>query len=286
MTERISTGVAGLDEALGGGLIPGTLTMIHGATGVGKTQLGVAFAASTAPRGLFLDLNARGDRQGHHDYARRMADWNLTDVDIPTLNPDATLALPHGPGDFAAVFEGMGKRPHREQVSDLEWREWNIRLQTILQSTGLFFLSSFMAGRTNVVVDGLEPTDHAIDSAQFEFFEYLAEQVFHRRPDMLAKEALRENYRRLSPVVESRPYDHHRVTALAMATSRETLLDAMIDRSLAEGDLYAVANTVILMGRIREGNRVGRGLFVAKHRGSACGDEIVPYRIDDSGIVI
>jgi hypothetical protein len=30
---------------------------------------------------------------------------------------------------------------------------------------------------------------------------------------------------------------------------------------------------------------MGRGLYVAKHRGSACGDEILPYRIDDSGVV-
>ncbi|MBF0170967.1 MAG: hypothetical protein HQK87_07765 [Nitrospinae bacterium] len=258
MTERASTGVAGLDEALGGGLIPGTVTIVHGATGAGKTQLGVAFAAAGAPRGLFLDLNARGDRQGHHDYARRMAGWALADCDIASLTPTAALGAAGGPGDFAAVFEGMGKRPHREQVSDLEWLDWNVRLQSVLQATGLFFLSSFMAGRRAVVVDGLEPTDHAVDSAQYEFFEYLAEQVFHRRPDLLAKEALRENYRRFSPEVERRPYDPRQVTVMAMATAREMSLDAMIDRSLAEGDLYAVANTVILMGRIREGSKIGR----------------------------
>lgn len=44
MTHRISTGLLELDEALGGGLLPGTLTLIAGATGVGKTQFGMHFS--------------------------------------------------------------------------------------------------------------------------------------------------------------------------------------------------------------------------------------------------
>ena len=38
------------------------------------------------------------------------------------------------------------------------------------------------------------------------------------------------------------------------------------------------------MGRTKDAGRMGRALYVAKHRGSACGDEIVPYRITDRGI--
>ena len=38
---------------LGGGLLPGTLTVVYGATGIGKTHLGLTFAdhgrAPTAP---------------------------------------------------------------------------------------------------------------------------------------------------------------------------------------------------------------------------------------------
>ena len=44
MLSRLSTGVPGLDERLGGGLIPGTLTVVVGASGIGKTQLGLQFA--------------------------------------------------------------------------------------------------------------------------------------------------------------------------------------------------------------------------------------------------
>ena len=39
--KRLPTGIVRLDAALGGGLLPGTLTVVIGATGVGKTQLGI-----------------------------------------------------------------------------------------------------------------------------------------------------------------------------------------------------------------------------------------------------
>ena len=44
MSERLLTGIPRLDELLGGGLLPGTLTVVVGATGIGKTQLGLQFA--------------------------------------------------------------------------------------------------------------------------------------------------------------------------------------------------------------------------------------------------
>src|SRR5262245_29419617 len=78
---RQSTGVPGLDELLGGGLIPGTLTVVVGASGAGKTQLGVQFlhAGSGQERcpGIVFDMSARIDSQSHIDYARRMFDWRL-----------------------------------------------------------------------------------------------------------------------------------------------------------------------------------------------------------------
>ena len=41
---------------------------------------------------------------------------------------------------------------------------------------------------------------------------------------------------------------------------------------------------MIYLGKIREGTRFRRAMYVAKHRGSACTDEIVPYTIRDGGI--
>ena len=88
-TARLSTGVPGLDELLGGGLLPGTLTVASGATGIGKTQLGLqlpqAGRAQEGERGIIFDMCSRGDSQNHADYARRMFDWQLAVSDPAAL---------------------------------------------------------------------------------------------------------------------------------------------------------------------------------------------------------
>ena len=67
----------------------------------------------------------------------------------------------------------------------------------------------------------------------------------------------------------------------------ETLvaLDELLTRPIGQGDIFANANTIILMGRVKEGGRLGRALAIPKHRGSACGDQVLPYRITDRGLV-
>jgi KaiC/GvpD/RAD55 family RecA-like ATPase len=57
---RLSTGIGGLDELLGGGLLPRTLTVVVGSTGIGKTQFGVQFAQAGLrqenARGVLFDM--------------------------------------------------------------------------------------------------------------------------------------------------------------------------------------------------------------------------------------
>jgi hypothetical protein len=67
-------------------------------------------------------------------------------------------------------------------------------------------------------------------------------------------------------------------------TSHDALLDDMIARPLDEGDALSNANTLIYLGKIREGSRIARGLYIAKHRGSACDDQIAHFHIDDGGL--
>ena len=62
------------------------------------------------------------------------------------------------------------------------------------------------------------------------------------------------------------------------------MLDDLITRPIESGDLLSNANTIILMGKTRVGNKMGRALHVAKHRGSMCDESIVPYSINDHGI--
>ncbi len=55
---------------------------------------------------------------------------------------------------------------------------------------------------------------------------------------------------------------------------------------IGEGDIFSNANTIILMGRTKEAGRMGRSLYIPKHRGSAASDEIQPYRLTDRGLEV
>src|SRR5437773_11283740 len=83
MIDRVSTGLPKLDAMLGGGLLPRTLTCVYGATGIGKTHLGLTFAehgrVAAGARGIVLDMTGRGASQQHDEYAARLAGWTPGD---------------------------------------------------------------------------------------------------------------------------------------------------------------------------------------------------------------
>ena len=98
------------------------------------------------------------------------------------------------------------------------------------------------------------------------------------------KRKLREQYRAHAPRVQAHRYDHRAIGCLYLYTTASVFLDDLIAQPLGEGDIFSNASTIILMGRTRQEGRVGRALYVAKHRGSACGDDILPYRMTAHGI--
>jgi hypothetical protein len=63
-------------------------------------------------------------------------------------------------------------------------------------------------------------------------------------------------------------------------------MDELISRPLDKGDALSNANTLVYMGKIRDGQRLSRALYIGKHRGSNCTDEIQPYTIDERGLRI
>ncbi|HEX5105484.1 MAG TPA: recombinase RecA, partial [Pirellulaceae bacterium] len=102
----------------------------------------------------------------------------------------------------------------------------------------------------------------------------------------VARDLFREHYRRYAEEAARHVYDPAAIGCVLLYTSHATMLDDLISRPLDEGDVLSNANTLIYMGKIREGDRIGRGLYIAKHRGSACDERIVAYRIDDGGVRI
>ena len=85
--KRMSTGIAGLDEILDGGLIPGRSYVIRGGPGTGKTTLGLHFLAAGAAAGepaLFITL---GEREGEIRANAQTMGFDLKDIVFLDLSP-------------------------------------------------------------------------------------------------------------------------------------------------------------------------------------------------------
>jgi len=287
MTGRVTTGLDWLDEMLGGGLLPGTLCLVHGATGIGKTHLGLHFAhagrAAEGREGLLLDMVSRGDSQSHLDYARRMFGWEPAVQPVPISGDGFWEAGRRW--EYLHAFDYTGRPVERGAVSQEEWRAWNLQLQEKIRQAAAFCYHGFVRGSRRVVVDGIEPAANPADSIQHRLFEYLYHQVLHRQHDWLAREVFREHFLANRERVMACPYDHQAVTTMFLQTTHEVGIDEMLLRPLPDSGLEANANTVIMLGKRVQGGAVTRHLHVAKHRGSACSTEVAQFAITAKGLV-
>lgn len=289
--DRQQFGIAPLDEHLGGGLLPGTLTVVAGATGIGKTQLGLHFANQGRRQegrpGIVFDMASRGDSQNHAGYAHDLFDWELRPLDANRRFDPESVWQPGGAAtDYLHLFDHRGRRVTREDLGFDDWQAWKTELAGNLAVCIYFFYSAFVAGVRRAVIDGVEPVDRPSQSIQLELFEYVYHQILRKDADWVARDLFRQRFRANRHLVETHLYDPREIGCLLLYTTREVMLEDLISRPLDEGDVLANANTVILMGKVRQGNRLGRGLYVAKHRGSACHDQIVPFGIGSEGIVL
>ena len=294
MIERVSTGNPKLDTMLGGGLLPGTLTVVYGATGIGKTHLGLTFAAHGAvadgARGIVLDMNGRGDSQQHDEYAARLFEWSLATW-IHTVTP---MAEPMPPADqmrayYSNALRWVGRvRDFQVPTSDGAWEfdwNWKATYNHALYTVRPFMYFHFAAGARRVVVDGVEPMDVPADSIQFHMFDDVYRTIIHRDAETLGMEICLPVWKHRA-FIDGHRYDHTRTTTVLLVTTEETRLEDLLARKVAVGDTGATANTILVMGSERVGNRLARMLAVVKHRGSAMTDEIAEYRITANGLEI
>ena len=294
--QRLSSGVPGLDERLGGGLLPGTTTAIVGASGVGKTQFSLQFlnaglASEEKRRGVVLDLTSRGDSQNHAAYARSLFNWGMTEQDpsSPFVPEDFFASCARGEryrADYLQAFPYSGRRVTKRDIDEDEWRDWKVDLAKRLDVTIAFLYCNFAQGARRLVVDGIEPVERQGDSIQFELLEYVDRQIVKKDSEWVARDLFRQDFRAYEDQILANGYNSANVGSILSYTSRETSLDALIDKPLEEGDFFAQANTVIYLGKIRDGRKFRRAMYIFKHRGSACDDEIIFYEIDDAGLHI
>jgi circadian clock protein KaiC len=119
---RISTGVTGLDDILGGGLTPDRVYLIEGTPGAGKTTLALQFlldGVAKGERGLYVTLSETADE------LRAVAathGWSLNDLDLFELvseagiDPDREQSILHP----AEIELGETTRRVMEQMSTLK----------------------------------------------------------------------------------------------------------------------------------------------------------------------
>lgn len=287
---RLQTGIAELDDLLGGGLLPGTLTVVLGATGIGKTQLGIHFAHQGTKQegepGIIFDMASRGDSQNHQEYAQRLADWQFRSPEIDDRRDPADVwQRESARSDYVHIFQHSGRRVSRSDLEPEDWREWKVELSRKLDQAIRFFYGNFVHDVRRCVIDGVEPTDRVSDSFQIHLFEYIYHQILRKEADWVARDLFRAKFRSQAETVDQHHYDHRQIGCLLLQTTHEVMLDALLSRPIESGDVLSNANTIILMGKVREGGRMGRALHVAKHRGSQCDDRIVPFEITDTGLV-
>jgi KaiC/GvpD/RAD55 family RecA-like ATPase len=267
------------------------MAVVMGATGIGKTQLGLQFAAAgyaqEGERGCLFDMTTRGDAQNHLPYAQRMLGWSLRErpIDLPFTAEDLWDAA-RSRFDYFHIFERSGRRVTIHDIDHDQWQEWKVELNHKLEQAIAFFYANFVHGVRRCVIDGVEPTDKASESFQFHVFDYIYHQILHKDHDWVARDLFRIHYRTHEPRVLQHAYNHQHLTAMLLYTSHEVLLDELISRPIESGDELTNANTIILMGKIRDGLKMRRALYIAKHRGSACSEEIHPYEINDQGLVL
>jgi circadian clock protein KaiC len=95
-SETLSTGIPGLDEVLQGGLDPGSLCLVEGTSGAGKTNLGLHFALEGTRRGeavLYLTL---GETKRELQALASSHEWDTTGLDIvESVRTDSPSSLFH-----------------------------------------------------------------------------------------------------------------------------------------------------------------------------------------------
>jgi KaiC/GvpD/RAD55 family RecA-like ATPase len=288
---RLQTGLPELDDFLGGGLLPGTMTVVMGATGIGKTQLGLQFAhhglRQEGETGLVFDMTTRGDSQNHADYARRLFDWELRTRSVDGgLRAGDVWDHDRIRTDYVHLFDRSGRRVTYRDLDPDDWREWKTELARKLDHSIATFYGNFIHGVRRCVIDGVEPADNPADSFQMHVFDYIYHQILHKDCDWVARDLFRAQFRANEERVRRHLYDHSEIGCLLLLTSHDVMLDDLIGKPIQSGDALSNANTIIQMGRIREGTKLGRALYVAKHRGSACEESIVPFEITERGLVL
>jgi hypothetical protein len=283
-----------MNAILGGGVLPGTMVLIRGARGAGKTKLALGFAArghdEEGRRGLVLDLSLKGDEQRHRPYAKVQSGWSLGpwDLDRPKILkkwPSERTVAARGYFHMAASDYEV-ESVDRDRLTFEEFEALNHRFDYRMALLEPFLFFHRYYGARRIIVDGLEPTGDPRGSVQHRLLHRLYARLLQASPGDLGREALRQGYGRSRARVARARFQARDAAVLVLETSQETSLDRLIRARVPPGALDPLATTVILMGERDLGDRVVPAVFVAKHRGAARDGRKLPLRLSARGVQV
>lgn len=165
-----------------------------------------------------------------------------------------------------------------------EWHAWQSEMNRRMPQLFRFVYAHLVHGTRRFLVDGIEPQQDSSDSLQLDLLELVYHRMLRKEHDWLAREVFRERYLENSEAVKNHAYPYEESAALVLVTTKQSMLEQLVTEPLADGDLAAGANTVILLGRQLSEGKISRALTIAKHRGSYADHAIMPFDIDDTGI--
>lgn len=133
MTERIATGISGLDEMLSGGFVPTTSTLVRGAPGTGKTTIGLNFLHYGA-----VECNEAGLLVTFEEFPRSLyRDAESLNLDLHALEASGGLTLQFtSPGVFLSSLQA----PDSALINTIRTR--NIKRVVVDSATHLTQLTS------------------------------------------------------------------------------------------------------------------------------------------------
>ena len=149
-TERLSTGVPGLDPLLGGGLIPGTLTVVWGAAASARRSSGCSSlpAEQEGGAGDLFDMNARIDRKAMPTMPSGCSIGDSSSGRRPTRPRAGRLfrSADTLPATTCTSSSGSGRRVTQRDLGFDAWHDWQAELAAKLEATIAFFYGNFIRG--------------------------------------------------------------------------------------------------------------------------------------------
>ncbi|HEU5049921.1 MAG TPA: ATPase domain-containing protein [Gemmatimonadales bacterium] len=187
---RASTGIAGLDSILGGGLPADHLFLIEGAPGTGKTTLALQFLMEGVARGESALYVTLAETRSELDKVAGSHGWSLDGLDVLELTPPDEVLQPElqytvfHPSDvemgqtMRAVYDAVERlRPRRLVLDSLS--EMRLLAQDPLRlRRQVLAIKHFFIGRrcSVMLLDDMRSADHDLQFASIAHGVILLEQ--------------------------------------------------------------------------------------------------------------